>query len=249
MSTIKKFGEEIESPSNLVVGTEGGNVFVIETITSKITSKFKLPNVPTCMSTYGSFDTDYRIHAACRNEIIYTIRNGEIALNTAIQVSSRVISMHRYERGIYLATFNNYYQSYSVNGKRLFSIKEPAEIFSVESCESRTSRGFKGVLLALKNREIRLYNDKILVNILILPENIMGLKFGRFGKQEDMLVVVSDKGSVYLKVLDKSIHLDTTSYKKPYSVADEGSLNIPKKTTLYLDLMEREKEMFRSKFY
>lgn len=244
MEVINKFNtQEVETPSNLVIGTEGGNIFVIDGNGSKIIYKNKLASIPTAIATYGAYEADYRVHIACRNEQIYTIRNGEL-MSTCMQISSRIINIQRLDKGIYLATTNNYFNCYSPDGKKSFSLKMPSEVYCVEQCKI-VAKKFTGILLGLKNSEVRLYNDKVLVSLITIPETIMGLKFGKLGKIDDVLVVVSNKGSIYLKSLDKNVYLDSTSYKKSSDNVEEGSLNIPKKTTLYLDLIEREKENYR----
>jgi Bardet-Biedl syndrome 1 protein len=109
--------------------------------------------------------------------------------------------------------------------------------------EMKKPRFFKGVLIALKNLELRLYNEKNLVSIYKLQENIFGMKFGRFGKNEETLVMISESGSLVMKSLTKNINLDTTSHSIQKKSGDEVNLNVPKKTKLYLDLIEREKEV------
>lgn len=244
IATIRKYNSEaLLTPSNIVVGTEGGNIFVIDSNGYKIISKFKLDSTPTFICTSGSYENDYRIHIACRNETIYTIKNGELQAEI-IQIGSRVNGMIKYENSIYLSTVDRNYSSYSTNGRKNFSLKLPSQILVLEKCESG-KRNFKGLLMALRNNEIRLYLERQLLSIITISEPIMGIKFGRLGKSEDILAIISEKGSLYLKSIDKSVILESSSYKKATASNDEGKLDIPKKTTLYVDLMEREKENFR----
>ena len=41
----------------------------------------------------------------------------------------------------------------------------------------------------------------------------------------------------------KNIHIDAITYTTPKKLTDDSNLNVPKKTKLYLDLIEREKEV------
>ena len=247
MTTIKKINEDqAEGVDYLIVGTEGKYVFVINGSEMKISTKFKIDGIPNAISAYGAFETDYRIYISCRNEIIYSIRNGEIQ-KTFLQVSSKILNLIRLEKALYVACMNSYFHSYNVTGKKVFSVKQPSEIFTFEKANLKQTRKLQLLLLGLRNGEVRLYNDKVLIGVCSIPETIFGMKFGKLGKLDECLVLLSDKGSIYVKSLEKSINLETLSYKKQFLEADETSLNVPKKTTLFLELMEREKEYYKSK--
>jgi Bardet-Biedl syndrome 1 protein len=108
--------------------------------------------------------------------------------------------------------------------------------------DCKSTRNFKGVLISLKNLEVRLYNEKNLVNSFKTSENLFGLKFGRFGNNPECLVLISESGSMIIKSLNKNVNLDSLSYMATKINEEEIILNVPKKTKLYLDLMEREKD-------
>jgi len=248
MSSIKKINpDDEESISQLVVGTEGKNIFLIDGSECKIINKYKINGIPSAISCHGSYDSEYRIYIACRNEIIYTLKNGEV-LKSIYQVSSKIINLVRLEKGLYVSCMNSYYHCYSATGKKVFSIKQPSEIYSMEICNMMKSRKMKGVMLGLKNSEVRFYNDKQLLTAVSIPETIFGIRFGKLGKNEDTLIVVSDKGSIYVKQLEKSVNFDGSTYKKVGGGGEESTLNIPKKTTMFLDLMEREKEYYKGMY-
>lgn len=54
-----------------------------------------------------------------------------------------------------------------MQGKRLWVVKLPEAITAMEPMDHRP-RGFRGVLVALRNRELRVYKDKYLVNTIIM---------------------------------------------------------------------------------
>ena len=58
-----------------------------------------------------------------------------------------------------------------VQGKRLWIHKLPDSITALELLDHRP-RGIKGVIVALKNREVRLYRDKFLVNTITLDVSL-----------------------------------------------------------------------------
>ena len=60
----------------------------------------------------------------------------------------------------------------------------------------------------MKSGEIRFYNEKIYLVQIKIPERIIGLKYGRFGKEENNLIIVTESGALLIKTLNKNISLD-----------------------------------------
>lgn len=245
LTLIKKVNQ-FNAHCNLVIGSEGGNIFIVDPSISKIISKHKLDSTPSLISTYGTYESEYRIHVACRNGMIFTIRNGEL-LKTSIQIGSTISGLIRYDKGLYVSSMNNYYSCYSPIGDKLFSVKLPSKIIGFDKFESER-QGFKGVILLLSQNEVRLYNEKQLISVIVYEEKLISIKSGRFGRYDECFVVVTEKGGLYIKSLLQSVVIDSLTYNKRTSVVNDEKtrLDIPKKTTLYLDLIEREKESYSS---
>lgn len=53
-------------------------------------------------------------------------------------------------------------------GKRLWTVQMPAAILTMNLLEQR-SRGLQAVMVGLANREVRIYHDKALLNIIRTP--------------------------------------------------------------------------------
>lgn len=51
-------------------------------------------------------------------------------------------------------------------------------------------------MVALKNYEVRLYNDKNLISVLNFDDTISGMLFGVFGREEGCLVLNCANGSL-----------------------------------------------------
>ena len=56
-------------------------------------------------------------------------------------------------------------------------------------------------LAALKNGEVRIFNDKYHVHTLSIGEPVCGMKFGIFGREEGCLVVNTFSGALHVKIL------------------------------------------------
>jgi Bardet-Biedl syndrome 1 protein len=68
-------------PSSLVIGTENREVLILNTAGSATAVRVQLPSVPVFMSVSGTFDVEYRIVVACRNNNVYTVKVGYRAQN------------------------------------------------------------------------------------------------------------------------------------------------------------------------
>jgi len=52
-------------------------------------------------------------------------------------------------------------------------------------------KAFQAVAVALANNEIHLYKDKFLVDVIQVEENIYSMKFGRLGREDATLVMIT----------------------------------------------------------
>ena len=209
MTTLKKNSiDENIFNSYIVVGTECGIIYIIDHSANKILNKIKIPSNPFKIIAMGAYDIDYRLHILSRENIIYTIKNGEIQ-NPTIELHKKAVGIVRTEKSIIVGTINSMIDAYQPSGKKNFSIKLPAHILSIESLEIKSSvKSFKGYIISIKNGEIRTYNEKILIHLLKLSENISAMKFGRFSNEENCLIMISETGSLIIKTLMKNIVLE-----------------------------------------
>ena len=71
---------------------------------------------------------------------------------------------------------------------------------------------------------------------------VTAMQFGRFGRDESSLILVTRAGGMYVKILKRTASFeekDTISGPPP---AQSVKLNIPKKTKLFVDQSLRERE-------
>ncbi len=209
MTTIKKHAvDDSLYISYLVAATECGIMYVIDHANNKIIAKFKIPSTPYQLITVGAFDVDYRIHVLTRENIIYTFKNGELQ-NSIIEVCQKVMGMVRTEKSIIVATINSSLYAYHVTGKKNFTLQFPAQILCIETMEIRQSlKNYRGYCISLRNGEVRTYNEKVLLHVLKYSENIAAMKFGKFGPEDNCLIMLSDSGTLIVKSLVKYLVLE-----------------------------------------
>lgn len=114
------------------------------------------------------------------------------------------------------------------------------------------STNSKCLLVALANKEVRLYNEKYLVStfktnvgflenrFLTSQDLVTAMKFGPFGRETGALILVLANGALSCKLLSRTSSLTPPTNKAPPE--QDVPLKLPKKTRLYQEQVQREKE-------
>ncbi len=209
MTTIKKHAvDDTLYISYLVAATECGIIYVIDHSNNKIISKFKIPATPYQLISVGAFDVDYRIHVLTRENIIYTIKNGELQ-NSILEVCQKVIGMVRTDKSIIVGTINSSLYAYHMTGKKNFTLQFQSPIICIEGMEIRQSmKNFRGYFVSLRGGEVRTYNEKVLLHVFKYSENINAIKFGKFGTDDCCLVMLTETGTLIVKSMVKYLVLE-----------------------------------------
>lgn len=171
------------------------------------------------------------------------MKNGELA-KTVIEPDSLPCDLMRMPQSVVVGCMNNMINSYLVNGKKNFSIYLPSEICAMEPLKKPNSVQ-SVMIVALRNGEIRLYNEKHLINIYNLHTRVTALRFGRFGREDAVLVAIAERGDLHVKILPRKASLDPNNPNSlsASSVPEEDvPLKIPQKTKLYVEQTQRERE-------
>ena len=171
----------------------------------------------------------------------YSIKNGELA-KTVIEPESLPCDLVRLPHSLYVGCMNSVVNSYQLNGKKNFSIYLPSPIAGMEALRKSSSR-HNVVIIALRNGEIRLYNGKTLIDTYKLNARVSALRFGRFGREDAVLVVISDRGDLHIKILPRKASLDAGGASQSSSLPEQDvPLKVPQKTKLYVEQTQRERE-------
>lgn len=102
-------------------------------------------------------------------------------------------------------------------------------------CEMKLAKSgkvFEGVLVALANKEVRLYNKKSLINSSVVEDSVMGLFCGVFGREDGNLIISTQNGWILAKILSRKEKLDTGSDISGPPPEQDEPINVPKKTKL-----------------
>jgi Bardet-Biedl syndrome 1 protein len=241
MEVIKKNMEEDDALSQLVVGTESGAILVLDVAGAAVATRFQLPSTPAYLTISGMLDVEYRIICACRNGSVYTIKNGELS-GTVIELEAQPCGLARIEKLIFVACMGAVVHAYHIKGKKSYSLYMPAPVAAIEVLSLQRLRSSKALIVSLHNGELRLYVDKTAVATLKLDDPAVGLRFGAYGREEGALALVGKAGSLVIKMLQRSANLDTSGVAPGPPPEQDIPLAIPKKTKLYVEQTQRERE-------
>lgn len=76
----------------------------------------------------------------------------------------------------------------------------------MEALEYGRAKEVKGLLIALSNMELRLYNEKQLIYTLICEDVIAALRFGVFGREDGCLVLIYKKKGIDVKIIQRNFN-------------------------------------------
>jgi Bardet-Biedl syndrome 1 protein len=243
LDTLNKSKAGPGQVSSLVIGTENKEIFIMDTLGSNIVSKKGLPHVPSFISCIGVYDVEYRIVVACRNGGVYQIKKG-VVTGTVIELETPAVGLCVIDthKTILVACMHNVIHAFNYKGKKQFSIYTPAPITNLSLAQFQRNT-VKVALVALANGEVRMYNKKTLLNTLQLEEPVTGMIFGPYHREDGALCLVLKSGALAIKYLRRHTALEEPSEgSKEKDQEAYAPLQLPKKTQVYLEQTEREKE-------
>ncbi|XP_042070556.1 Bardet-Biedl syndrome 1 protein isoform X3 [Haplochromis burtoni] len=241
IGTLKKNMADEDGVSCLVIGTESGEVFVLDPEAFIILSKMTLPAVPTIMDVTGQFDVEFRITAVCRNGNIYILRREADKPKYCIELSSHAVGLVRVGKNVVVGCTDETLQGFTQKGKKLWKTVLAAPIVTMASMDLPT-RGFQAVLVGLANCEVQLYRDKNLLSTIKTPDVVTSICFGRYGREDGTLIMTTKGGGLMVKILKRTATFDDRDSAPGPPLAQSVRLNVPKKTKLYVDQTLRERE-------
>nr|XP_027200540.1 Bardet-Biedl syndrome 1 protein homolog [Dermatophagoides pteronyssinus] len=254
MALLKKTVAETNAPSCLIIGTESQNVYILEVEAFTMLSTATLASIPVFIQASGLFDVEYRILFACRDAHIYLIKRGYDSGRLCIQLNSQPVGLARIGTNIYVAAMDQTLSIYTNKGNRTWNMKQSANITTMEEI-TLERQALNLVAVALTNKTVVFYNDRKCVDTLYLDDVVVAMKYGRFGREDNTLVMVTANGSLIVKILKRTAQFQLSieqSYDLDRTVGSSLSIGnnstaklvIPKKTKLFVDQTMREREQY-----
>ena len=203
MCKLYKNIEDPKSQSQLVIGTENQEIMILEPSGMNVMKTIKLKAVPVFLTAIGSYEVDYKIYIACRNGYTYQIKSGKLSTSFQVHIESKPIGMIKLDKTLVIAAMNRNIYSFYNKGRINFTKLMPAEITDICKLEVRRAQNMQCILVALKNGEIRMFNDKYHIDTITIGENIYGMKYGIYGREEGCLLINTASGGLQAKYLER----------------------------------------------
>lgn len=73
----------------------------------------------------------------------------------------------------------------------------------METLVHGVSNPIQGYLVGLSNSELRIYNEKQLIHVLKLDGTIMGMKFGVYGREDGVLIMLLKNKGLDIRILQR----------------------------------------------
>ncbi|KAL0225329.1 hypothetical protein RCL1_003241 [Eukaryota sp. TZLM3-RCL] len=249
----KNIGDDSEDI--LVVAGENGVIYLLNRTVTDVLEAFSLGDVATRVAVTGSYDGEYRMAVATRNNKLLFVKNSKLlsVSKTFDFILSEVIISQRVIFVSSSSLNSSQLYGYSLKGKRLFCVNLSSIIHSLEPIVLNTSKSgpFAGAVVACSDGTLKLYNDNgVVVGSSNCSGVVTGLRFGLYGKDTQSLVIVTKSGALSIKILSRLAVLTTSTSATRHISEQDETIALPQKTRAFFDLAEREKDnapqMFRS---
>ena len=103
----------------------------------------------------------------------------------------------------------------------------PSEICTIAKMEHAKAPSKNNVLVALRNGEVRLYNEKNLVNQVVTDEACNGIIYGVFGREDGCLVINHAGGGMQAKILARQAKLNASTVRAGAPPEQDIPLKVP----------------------
>ena len=199
------------------------------------------PSVPVFLNATGLYDVEFRIIAGCRDGCLYTFKRGFKAPKAAIPMSSQIVGVEKSGKNIVVGCMDKGLYCFTTKGKKLWRLEMPSDILTMGEMELK-AKGLQATIVSLSNNEIHIYRDKYIITKFKVQDAVIGVKFGRFGREDANLILTTRGGGLIIKILKRTAQLTEKDLHAGPPEAQSKKLDIPKKTKLYVDQTTRERD-------
>ncbi|KAL4426877.1 hypothetical protein ABPG74_008801 [Tetrahymena malaccensis] len=240
LTKINTYQEGEAALSQLVVGTEYKKLYILDSSGMQIQKTYEIASVPASIICTGILQGDNRIIITTRDNQIQFIRNGQHE-PIIIDLLSKPVQSILVNNLIVVGTMNETIACYNYKGSKQFSFKVNSGIVALESMQTGSAKNAQGYLVGLENQELRIYEGKQLVHILNIDGMIQGMKFGMFGREDGVLIMILKNKGIDIRILQRGFSFQSfMSQNALHNDEEERPLKI-KRTNLFVEQTERER--------
>ncbi|KAG9395262.1 bardet-biedl syndromet [Carpediemonas membranifera] len=229
---------EHEPLGQIIVATEGGDVYLLGPSCRETDIHYKLKSVPIRLHVTGTRAVAFRVTVPCRDRAIYSITEQGISANV-IRAEADIVDVVRIRNKIFVATADSTLSVYSARGRQEAQYKTAAPIVAIEHFDAASVEGF---LLCLASGEVRMFRGAEPIATMQLANPVKGIRMVPFARESHCLVSVTDTGALDIKILHRSADLGSMG-----SIVESDPQDVPlgiiDDTTALRSAYTREKDL------
>lgn len=152
-----------------------------------------------------------------------------------IQCESNPIHVILSQSYIFLSFMSNYVKAYNHSGQEIYKVSFSSPILHMEAFNVE-QKGVYGFMVALQNKEIRIYNGSDKIFEFTLPDTVSAFRFGSFKGEDMALVSILKNEKLDVRILRRNsafVLEDLTSKRVEFAFS--------KKSKAYVDCLKRER--------
>ncbi|CAO1340392.1 unnamed protein product [Diamesa serratosioi] len=246
MTTIYKNVEEEKSPMCLIIATETGEIYVLESQSFNILHESLVcafRSTPDLLSASGCYNSDYKIVISTREGSLCLLRKNWLEGREIVKLEHPATGMALLPIDQTIVVLSNSLMCFSKKGKLLWSSNLPQDAICLTPVPL-PHLGISLVCVGLKGGLVQIYSQKHLVDQFYAPDTVLSIYFGPLGLEEHVLVLVTNSGTLLIKILKRMaefpLNIDTSEQNA--SALGSVNLSIPKKTKIFIEQTIRERE-------
>uniref|UniRef100_A0A1I8BAA9 BBS1 domain-containing protein n=1 Tax=Meloidogyne hapla TaxID=6305 RepID=A0A1I8BAA9_MELHA len=240
ISTIPRNQSINSAVDVLILGTEMGSIYFVDSQAYTVVRKDNIAAVPVKILPTGHYDLEYRIVICTRENDVFVLRKNS---KGECNINSFYIREHPFN--FVFATRRRRLIFYSQKCRRQNSMQFDEDIVDLEHFYYEPKQ-YEGVLIAIGN-EINLFIDQLRVDTIKMDRAIEWIKFGRMGREEGVLVISTEGGGLCVKIFRRVATFDEGTRSAAIGIQQRKSANIssielPKRSRTFVDQSLRERE-------
>ncbi|XP_026329865.1 Bardet-Biedl syndrome 1 protein [Hyposmocoma kahamanoa] len=248
ITTLKMHSIDRYSISSLVIGSEDGEVIILDPQTFTSISQAKVcivKKTPHQMIATGLYNVDYRITIATREKSVCLLKRewpeGRILFNTDDHIIA--IEVIPTDNSVMVICADHTLASYSKKGKKHWSLVLEHRPVSM-TLMPIMHLGVTLVAVGLASGHVDLYDAKSRRDGLFVRDIASVMKFGQLGQEEHVFIIVTASGTLMLKILKRTAEFNAHAAGIELAAAANAQKPwlIPKKSKLFIEQSMRERE-------
>lgn len=248
---------ECQAPSHLVIATDHGEVIILEPQSFNILYQCMVcPDItPSIIAVHGCYETDFFIAVATRYGSVYLLRKTVTEPQEIFKLSHPLtgLALLPIDQTIVVTSMDRKLLCYSKKGKQLYVVPLAEQAICM-SMINLSHLGLTLICVALQGGCVQFYMQKYLVDEFKVQGTVSAMIFGPLGLEDHVLCLTTIEGDLIVKILKRTAvfepnqNLSARSLMDINDMVDASVLEKPKKSSIFVEQVQREKQNAKGKW-